>query len=229
MDKDFKTLFNETLHNYGVTTAKLAEASGVPERYIEALRAGNAELLPADPYVRGYLMKIVAMTGGSVDELWSAYKKESGNKTSGPSDRMPTNRFSLQKISKGNVALGAVVAALLLYGVLRFDIILGNPELTVVSPKEELLTSSVNFVVLSGMVSTKDKLTINGESVIVEDDGSWSTTWPLTLGTNTLQIKARRFLGKEEVVVKRVVYAPPAEVAGTATSTTTSSSSLLQQ
>lgn len=221
-DKDFKTLFSETLHNYGVGITKLAEISAIPERYLEAMRAGNTEVLPPDPYVRGYLVKIATITGGNLDELWSAYKHKSLEKTSGPTDHLPTNRFLLKRVSKGKISLAIVTVLLVLYGITRYNVILGNPKLIIRTPEEASVISTLNTILIKGGVDPRDKLTINGEGVIVESNGTFSTEWPLTLGENILEIKAKRFLGKEEVITKKVIYNPQNST-NTATSTTSES------
>lgn len=217
-EKDFKTLFNELLHSYGMGLSKLADATAIPERYLEAMRAGNDAVLPPDPYVRGYLVKIIAITGGNVDELMAAYKRENYKKASGATDRLPYNRFSLKKLSKGKVALATVVFILIIYGIIRIDTIIGNPKLIINQPKETQIFTSSNTILITGEVNTGDKLTINGENVIIQADGTFTSTWPLTSGINTLEIKAKRFLGKEEIITKSVIYTPVENVT-TATST----------
>lgn len=218
MEKDFKTLFNELLHNYGMGLNKLAEVTAIPERYLEAMRIGNDTILPPDPYVRGYLIKIIAITGGNLEELMAAYKRESLEKTSGPADRLPSNRFSLQKISRGKVFLAGVVVLILVYGIIRFDTIFGNPKLTLRTPSEALILTTTNTVLLEGSVDPGDKLTVNGENIVTQNDGTFSSTWPLTPGKNTLEIKAKRFLGKEAVITKEVDYLPQGNL-GIATGT----------
>lgn len=100
-EKDFKKAFSESLNNRGINVSKLAELSGVPERYVEALHSGNFERLPAAPYVRGYISKIAAALGLNAEELWSAYSSEYILAASGPQDRLPENRFSLKKSRQG--------------------------------------------------------------------------------------------------------------------------------
>ncbi|MDP1689226.1 MAG: helix-turn-helix domain-containing protein [bacterium] len=214
-DKDFKTLFNELLHNYGMGLSKLAEITAIPERYLEAMRAGNETALPPEPYVRGYLVKIIALTGGNLDEIMAAYKREGIKKTSGPADRLPSNRFSLHKISKGKVFLAIVILLLIVYSIIRFNIILGNPKLILNIPEESQVYTTISTILLKGEINPGDKLTINGENIVIESNGSFATTWPLTQGVNNLEIRAKRFLGKEEVVTRRVIYTPIENVTST--------------
>lgn len=218
VEKDFKTLFNELLHNYGMGLSKLAEVTAIPERYLEAMRAGNETALPPEPYVRGYLVKIIAFTGGNLDEIMAAYKREGLKKTSGAADRLPSNRFTLRKISKGKVFAVVVILFLVIYGIFRFNIILGNPKLILSKPEESQIYTTVSTILLEGEINPGDKLTVNGENIVIESNGSFSTTWPLTQGVNNLEIKAKRFLGKEEMVTRKVIYTPIENVS-TATST----------
>ena len=54
-------------HNMSAT--KLAEASGVPERYVAALMNGEFTLLPPAPYIRGYLIRISSILGAQGEEM----------------------------------------------------------------------------------------------------------------------------------------------------------------
>lgn len=208
MDKDFKTLFNETLHNYGVGIAKLSETTGIPERYLEAMRSGNLGSLPPAPYVRGYLNKIGNLAGVNGEELWTAFKKDEQTKTSGSEDRLPENRFSLQKINKGRVVGLAVLVLLFAYGLFRFDVIVGKPLLQISAPVEALFLSNEEIFELSGLAESRDKLTVNGENIIINEDGSFNKKWKLTPGINILEFKVKRFLGLETSETRRVIYTP---------------------
>ena len=95
--KQFHELFREYAEVKGMSTARLAEASGVPERYIEALLNGDYARLPAAPYVHGYLKKIGPFIHVDGEELWRAYKEERTLKSSGATDQMPVNRFAFKK------------------------------------------------------------------------------------------------------------------------------------
>src|SRR3989344_8187199 len=161
---DFKTTFNELMANRAISVAKLSELSGVPERYIEALRIGNFDQLPSAPYVRGYLNKVAAIFGTDPGELWRKYKSECEPKVSGGEDRLPENRFSLKKLSKGKIVIGAVALVILIYAGLRFGDIIGMPKLTIESPATASLITSMPDFEVSGSIKPGDSLTINGES-----------------------------------------------------------------
>ena len=56
--KDIGTLLSELIENEGLTVEKIALQTDIPSRFVIALKEGNLEKLPSEPYVRGYLIKI---------------------------------------------------------------------------------------------------------------------------------------------------------------------------
>lgn len=83
------------------------------------------------------------------------------------------------------------------------------PVLNVSSPADTLKTNQ-STVTVSGntndATSSPVKLTINGNNVTVNSDGSFSTAIALTEGTNTLTIKSTDSAGKSTTVTRTVYY-----------------------
>lgn len=205
---DFKTQFNEALSSRGISSAKLSELTGVPERYIEFMRIGNLDPLPPAPYVRGYLAKIASVMGTNSEELWLAYRQELPAKTSGANDKLPANRFSFRKIGKGKIGLAAVGLAVLLYGLFRFNDIIGKPILVIENPGSATLVLNTNHLVVNGRIKPGDKLTINNESEAVDSDGNFKKDIELFPGVNILEFRARHSLGREIGETKKIIYEP---------------------
>lgn len=81
------------------------------------------------------------------------------------------------------------------------------PTLNITSPTDNLLTNSATLIV-SGVTndatSTPITLTINGETVSVASDGSFSKSITLSEGSNTITIIATDKAGKQSQVTKTV-------------------------
>src|SRR3989344_116175 len=228
-ESDFKNTFNDLLGNRVISVAKLSELSGVPERYIEAMRVGNFDHLPPAPYVHGYLNKVAAIFSTDPEELWRKYKNECEPKVSGVSDRLPKNRYSFQTISKGKIAIGVVVLCLLVYSLLRFSSIIGAPKLVIENPKTATIITSLDHFEVQGLIKPGDQLTINGESEFVSEDGKFKKDIRLFPGINTVEFKVKRFLGQEVQDLRKIIYSPenkptaPLETSSTQTNANTSS------
>ena len=211
-EKKLSDILKEHTDARSMNNAKLAEASGVPERYIAALSGGEFASLPPAPYVRGYLFKIAAVLETPGNELWQYYKKEVAPQSSGALDRLPSNRFSIQPLSKKWAMVAVAAAGLGTYLVLQLPSILGTPSLHLTNyGDEKTYTIATSLIVLSGSVKPGDKITLNNESVYADGQGSFEKEILLQKGLNTVEIKVNRFLGREKKVTRQFDYQPKEE------------------
>ena len=203
--KDLKTLLDDALELRNVNHEKLAELTGISERYLWAIQNLETEKLPAAPYVRGYLKKISEVLHLNHDELWEMYKKELAQKTSGRYDTLPANRFAIRHLSRRELFFLGAGALLILYVVINIPRLIGKPNLIISHPAAPLFTVFENTVTLTGQLNQKDKLTINNEEIFVSKNGEFSHVYSLQPGINKIEFKAKRFLGKEVTSVKEVI------------------------
>lgn len=204
---NFQDFFNSKIRERGLTLKKLSELSGITLKYLEYLSAGNLEALPSAPYFRGYLEKLGKILDFDPNEWWQNIKEGEVVKTSGTEDRLPTNRFALS--SPGKFILPAIILILVVfYFGARFSKIFGEPQVTLFYPTEDLTNTAFGEFVVRGELKYGDKLVINGEAINVNDDGSWEKNILLEPGLNTVEIRAKKFLGRETRIIKQVLYQP---------------------
>ena len=101
-------MLEEAMTSHSQTASKLADATGVPERFIAAIIEGNFGILPAAPYVRGYIKKIAAVLDLDGEILWERYDRETKPRQSGGKDHLPENRFAIKTPDKRWIA-GALI------------------------------------------------------------------------------------------------------------------------
>lgn len=208
MDKSFQEFFNDILAVRGLTIEKLAELAGVPNRYLAAMSSGDFQKLPALPYTRGYLMKIAEVLGIDGDELWQTYKDEIALKINAP-DKLPSNRFAIRRFGKMKIIIGIILVSAIIYLIWQSDNLLGIPKIEITYPMADDLVLSIPLIKLAGKISNpKDKLTVNGEQIFINSDGSFEKEIFLRPGVNDIEFRIKRFLGKETKVVKKVVFQP---------------------
>ncbi|MDO8664044.1 MAG: helix-turn-helix domain-containing protein [Candidatus Liptonbacteria bacterium] len=202
---DFANFLNERMRERNLTFKRLSELTGVSVRHLEALSSGNPDRLPSAPYLKGYLSRLGEVLGFDPDEAWKEMKKLTDAKSAGKSDEPARNRFSREPIS-GYMLAGIVVFFLLLYAGLRFYKISGTPSVTISYPQENMVVVGENSFLLAGSVSNSSELKINGEQVQVQPDGSWQKTVSLQPGINTVEITAKKFLGRETKAIRQIIY-----------------------
>lgn len=205
---NLKSLLTEALELRNVNHEKLAQMTGISERYIWALQNAEFDKLPSSPYVRGYIKKIAEVLRLNHDEIWDLYKKELARKTSGKYDTLPENRFAIRQLSRKQIfalALGILFVFYLLFNISR---LLGKPDLRITRPLQSIEITSENHILLSGTLTQQDKLTINGEEIFVNANNTFTKDFPLQLGLNVIEFKAQRFLGREMSETRQVLYQP---------------------
>ena len=204
---NFQDFFNSKIRERGLTLKKLSELSGITLKYLEYLSAGNFEALPSAPYFRGYLEKLGRILDFDYREWWQNIKEEEIVKTSGTLDQLPKNRFALSSPGKF-IWPGIFLLLVVFYFGARFSKIFGQPQVSVAYPTEAFTNTASQEIVVRGELKDGDKLVINGEAVVMEDDGTWEKNILLEPGLNTIEIKAKKFLGRETRIIRQVLYKP---------------------
>lgn len=206
----FQAFLNEKLRERGLSIKKLSELTGIAVKHLENLSTGRLEDLPAIPYLRGYLIEIGEVLGFDGETWLDRFKKEGVLKGSGAHDELPRNRFAQKPINK-TIFVGAIVLIILLYIGIRSSQIFGKPIIEIISPAQETATVAEDQFLITGDVRGADQLSINGEQITIDTSGHWQKTVLLQPGLNSVSIIAKKFLGRETEVVRRIIYEPPAE------------------
>ncbi len=206
--KLLKEILNEGLDQRGWGIKKLTEVTSIQERYIQLLLSGELHKLPPAPYVRGYLTKICQALELDMQDVWQTYKGEIEVATSGPLDRLPINRFAIKSGLKKFVFVGILAILIVAYLIWNARQLIGSPTLTITAPQEETTTTGEPTVIIEGSTDYSNKLTINNEQIYLEKNGHFKKDYDLQEGVNTFEILAKKFLGRETKVVKKIIRQP---------------------
>ncbi len=195
----------EAMRVKGMSTEKLAQTTNISERFIDLIIEEKYSKLPAAPYLHGYIVRIGEVLGIDGEALWGEHlAHESAVSRSGPSDLLPgTDRFQLPFGRRTIIAL-VVSGVILLYVAFRLPGVFGKPELTL-SFEDGVIVTTSTFV-LSGSADPKGELTVNGEVVYPNGDGTFTKQANLIPGFNTFTVSVKRIMGAESSLVKQVFF-----------------------
>lgn len=202
--QNITSILKELMESKGMDAGKLSDLTDVPQRFIVSLVSGDFKNLPSEPYIRGYLFKVAGVLDADPNFLWRSFRQSSEIHSSGSADLLPANRFSLQRISSKKVWIVFIVLIVLGFLGFRVDSILGMPTLDVTLPE----TTTSQTINVTGKVNPGDTLTLNNEVVYPDERGQFEKEVQLETGLNTLEFRAKRFLGRETRIVKQVFYQP---------------------
>ncbi len=210
--KSLSELLLEQLEQKNISVSKLSESTGIPERFINIFLnqdPANNHALPSAPYVRSYLKKITIALDLNPETTWQTYVETHNPIQSGNKDRLPQNRFAIQSINKKNVVLAFLSGLIAIYIIFNVGRLLSKPAISIMEPTGETTTLTTQSFYIKGIVKNyKDILTINGATIYINEAGEFNKEFSLTPGTNSFEIIAKRFLGRETRLTKHIIYEP---------------------
>ncbi|MDP2598754.1 MAG: helix-turn-helix domain-containing protein [Candidatus Liptonbacteria bacterium] len=210
-DLHFEEYLTQIIKDRGLAPRKLSELSGISIKHIEGLACGNFAKLPSAPYVRGYLLRLGEILRFDPEPWWIKLKASGFLKDSGPRDLPPKNRFLRRNLSRIVWTAGAALV-LVTYITVQFGHISGAPKISMTFPQESQVRTDQGTINLAGRLTNGTELSVNGEPVKLEADGSWTKSMLLSPGMNTAMITAKKFLGRETNIVKEIIYEPTSTV-----------------
>lgn len=206
--KSFSELLKEQAAHHGYGVEKLSHLTSIPDRYITALLEGELKKLPPGPYVRGYLLKLAPLLDLDPQTLWEAYKNDQNIRVSGGEDKLPSNRFAIKPVNK-KLAVGILTAVLLgVYIFWNIGHLIGQPLLDISYPAAQTVITAESLARLVGYIDPADKLFINYEEVVIDENGNFEQFYNLEPGLNSVEFTVKRFLGRETKAIRQIIYQP---------------------
>lgn len=191
-----------------ITLLEASRGTKIQVRYLEFLEAGDYDSLPADVYVRGFLRSYGDFLGVDEHILVKLYEKEKGikenlakSRNAGANNRFvsPVNISSFVFTPKklAIALLGLLVASAIFYLYREVGSFSNDPRLIIFSPLNNSEISG-NSVVVDGVTDKDSKLFINGQPILVDDEGRFREELTLQSGVNTISVHSENKFGKEK-------------------------------
>lgn len=202
--KEIKIIMDEILGAKGLNLEKLSDLTDIPKGFLFSLYNGDFKKLPPMPYVKGYIDKIAEVLETDGERIWQAYKDNL--RRSGEEDKLPINRFAFKKAKKGKVILFLIGIGILIILGFQGGKFIGVPQLEIYNPPIDSYLTDIPTINLRGKINPQDKLMINMEDISVDGDGYFEKNFSLEPGTNTIEFKVKKLLGKEVTIIRQVIY-----------------------
>lgn len=210
---EVKKIAQETLGEYlravreqhGLSVLEVSKKTDVLEKFIQALESGHYQTLPPDAYVQGFLKKLANLYGVSCEDLLDQYKKEKTVALQTAREKITPKkgwRALIAELSVTPKLISVGVAVLLASGAFFYIVVQvlsvnRTPNLTILEPSPNTVLSG-SSVVFRGKTDPGVSLQINGQNLLVEADGSFSTTLSLASGQKDFRLVATNKFGKEK-------------------------------
>lgn len=190
-----------------VTIEQAAVATKIKPQFLQALEKGAYNELPSPAYARGFVKNYAEYLGLPKTLISPLFKRDFDEKKAMkvlPDGMVKQDSFPVSRINLRKVVIG-VFGLLLLIGLLLFQTrgIFFPPSVSISSPKEGD-TVPQEFVV-KGKTDSNATITINNESIFVENNGVFEKKITLFPGETSITVKAKNRLGKESTVQRSII------------------------
>ena len=201
-----------------ISLSEVSRATKVQVKYLEYLEEGKYEALPADVYVKGFLRSYAEFLGVEERIFIRSYEKERGiirnlekdKKPNQPkSESIKVSFFSLTPKRITLVVLGALALSVIVFIYREIGSFASSPRLIITSPENNLEINDQS-VEVSGVTDKDSQVSINGQAILIGDDGKFKEKIILQFGNNTIDIRAVNRFDKfsEETLTIKSNYSP---------------------
>lgn len=193
----------------------------VGKKYILALERNDLEKLPEPIYAKKFVKALAAHFGLDPNAAAESLLRELSVATEAPNRQHPINFIAGRSLAASpilfkTVAIVAAFIAVVGYFAFSLHAILKPPTITLYSPHDDQVFPT-SRVVLEGITEREVDLTVNGEPVSIEGDGSFKDLLNLPPGVSNLRIVAKKKHSRENAVFLKVMVQEPTDVTAAAT------------
>ncbi|MDD2758125.1 MAG: helix-turn-helix domain-containing protein [Patescibacteria group bacterium] len=192
----------------GASLSSMASAIRLPVKYLIAIEKNRWNILPkAKVYRVNYLRECAKFLKLNEQEILEAFANEGGFKDTDLVHPIKAFRnsplYSLSILARNLVT---VCFILLFAGYLIWQVkgVLEPPALAVFSPIEGMTTVDLNITV-QGETEKECRLAINGQEIMLDENGRFNSNIDLANGLNTIVISATKKHGKTSTITRHIV------------------------
>lgn len=193
-----------------LTLSELSEMTKIQKTYLKAFEANAFHKLPDPIYARNYLKTLAKTLGGE-----EAYYIDQFEQERGTCDVVHKHQTPRQRTRKASLFVTSRFAQICLFILLigtfvtyigvEVKTIITPPRLSISYPADGFLTTDATIVV-KGKTDKGASITINGQDVLLAQDGTFEKEIALERGVNVLQIEGAKRYSHQSMQYRRVIF-----------------------
>lgn len=207
--KTASSLLKQARAEKKIALNEAAKVLKIHPRYLQALESGDFAVFSSTVHLKGFLKNYAAFLGLNIEEVLAFWRRDYNEeqKKEGLKSSLPPLADRWLVLTPSNILFTATViliAGFFGYLIFQYRSLAGPPPLEVLKPPTDLETASPTLSV-EGKTDREAVLTINGQKVLLDQEGKFSVALTLSSGLNTLSFEATSKLGKKSTA-KRTVF-----------------------
>lgn len=201
-------LYEERLRR-GLTIDEVANATKIRPQFIKAIETGNYKQLPSSAYALGFVKNYVSFLGLPTRQFLPLFRREFDEKEY--NDVLPesftrpkTRSLKQARIGRIIIVILVILIPLLGYVFFQYRFAFFNPGLRIQNPIENAKVTS-DVVSVTGKTDQNVLITINGTSVLVDNNGYFTKDVMVFPGPMTITVTAVNSFGRKMTVQRHIV------------------------
>lgn len=193
-----------------LTLSELSAMTKIQKSYLKAFEENVFHKLPDPIYARNYLKTLAHTLGADETYYLDQFEQERGT-----CDVVSKHQLPRQRTRKATLFVASrfiqiclfvfLIGSLATYIGLQVKRIVTPPHLSISSPTDGYLTSDATIVV-KGKTDKGSSVTINGQTVLLAQDGTFEKEIALERGVNVLQIEGAKRYSHLATMYRRVIF-----------------------
>ena len=202
------TIFNKQRLTLNFDLKKASTGAHIAEKYLQALETEHYRELPLTKAHRlAYIKEYAEFLNLDPTKCQQQFVKEHGLddlNTSHPRPNLKILHLNSASVLIKNIGLLVVILVFAGYLIWQVKGVLTPPKLTVFTPMEGSVTNHPTTIV-QGVTAKETQLSINGQEIVVDENGKFNTVINLVTGVNTITVAAEKKHGKTTTITRHVV------------------------
>lgn len=179
---------------------------GIKKEYLIAIENENFDDLPVGLYGKNFIKKYADFLNLNSKEIFKkiSYLKNNNQKDFFSKKKLNFKNFLLFPKLARNILFSLIILVCLAY--LSFYLVKSRqaPKLIIYTP-ENNITTKENTLTISGQTDVKAEVNINGQRIIKNGDGFFTTDINLKKGINEIIISAQKKYSQKEIIEKQIL------------------------
>lgn len=177
-------------------------------KYLSAIEEDRFDKLPAGLYSRNYIREYAKLLGLPTSEIkkWLNKNLDQINENSDPFSKKVLRRHQFIAFPRliRNLILLVLFLACIFYLAYYLKKIVFPPNLDIYQPDKNLKINE-NFIEIRGKTESEAEISINGETVLNNNNGDFYANIKLKKGINNILIKAKKKYSGESSVLRQIL------------------------
>ena len=206
--KSLGDILRETRLNLGLTLEEVARQTRIKKNFLEKLEANDWVNLPPQTYLAGFVKSYAKVLRLDEKKVMAVFRREyppSAVSATWSKLLRPAVYFTPQ-IAIQSAVIVSFTAVIIYLGVVFLSTITG-PRLRILTPVNNLTTKAAE-IEIEGVADKEASFFINGQRVLLDQDGKFSTKLELLKGENRIEFLAKNKFGRVKRLIRTVNFQP---------------------